>query len=94
VLSSGCFVHAGTPVNIFVIIITPLKHGERLFPVMILLIAGAIMFLIAGNSNTWASETGAGNRRRLYLREDLTPEFLIAGQNPGKRWAAGKDYSS
>src|SRR5271165_3970271 len=40
---------------------------------VILLIAGGIIFLIAGNWNTWASERAAQQTDDAYLRADLTP---------------------
>ena len=42
-------------------------------PVLILLMAGGIMVLIAGNWNTWASERLAQETDDAYLRADLTP---------------------
>jgi len=42
-------------------------------PVVILLMAGGIMMLIAGNWNTWASESEAQKTDDAYLRADLTP---------------------
>ena len=42
-------------------------------PVVILLMAGGIMVLIAGNWNTWASESDAQKTDDAYLRADLTP---------------------
>src|SRR5277367_4663395 len=40
---------------------------------VILLMAGGIIFLIAGNWNTWASERAAQETDDAYLRADLTP---------------------
>ena len=42
-------------------------------PSMILLVAAAILFLIAGNWNTWASERVSQETDDAYLRADLTP---------------------
>jgi len=42
-------------------------------PVLILLMAGGIMFLVAGNWNTWSSERLAQETDDAYLRADLTP---------------------
>jgi membrane fusion protein, multidrug efflux system len=42
-------------------------------PLIILLMAGGIMLLIAGNWNTWASERMAQETDDAYLRADLTP---------------------
>ena len=42
-------------------------------PVLILLMAGGIVVLIAGNWNTWASEGAAQETDDAYLRADLTP---------------------
>ena len=44
-----------------------------LVPSMILLMAAAILFLIAGNWNTWASERASQETDDAYLRADLTP---------------------
>jgi membrane fusion protein (multidrug efflux system) len=44
-----------------------------LVPVVILLMAGGILFLIAGNWNTWASDRVAQETDDAYLRADLTP---------------------
>jgi len=56
------------------------KHatwGQRLrqwlVSALILLMAIGIMFLIAGNWNTWASESPAQETDDAYLRADLTP---------------------
>src|SRR5713226_7054667 len=48
-----------------------LKHW--LVPAVILLMAGGIVFLIAGNWNTWASDRAAQETDDAYLRADLTP---------------------
>ena len=45
---------------------------QWLAPAVILVMAGGIVFLIAGNWNTWASERPA-QVTDVYLREDLTP---------------------
>jgi len=51
--------------------------GQRLkglfVPAMILLMAVGILFLIAGNWNTWASERASQETDDAYLRADLTP---------------------
>src|SRR6266436_311613 len=51
--------------------------GQRLkqwlVPALILVMAGGIVFLIAGNWNTWASEREAQETDDAYLRADLTP---------------------
>ena len=44
-----------------------------LVPTIILLMAAAILFLIAGNWNTWASEGVSQETDDAYLRADLTP---------------------
>jgi membrane fusion protein, multidrug efflux system len=44
-----------------------------LVPAIILLMAAGIVFLIAGNWNTWASERAAQETDDAYLRADLTP---------------------
>src|SRR5246127_2656824 len=44
-----------------------------LVPAIILLMAAGIVFLIAGNWNTWASERAAQKTDDAYLRADLTP---------------------
>jgi membrane fusion protein (multidrug efflux system) len=46
---------------------------QLLVPAMILLMAIGIVFLIAGNWNTWASERAAQETDDAYLRADLTP---------------------
>src|ERR1700680_3482078 len=46
---------------------------QWLVPAMILLMAAGIVFLIAGNWNTWASEREAQETDDAYLRADLTP---------------------
>jgi len=48
-----------------------LKH--LVVPVTILLMAAGILFLIAGNWNTWASERPAQKTDDAYVRADLTP---------------------
>src|ERR1700719_2770057 len=48
-----------------------LKHW--LVPTTILLMAVGIVFLIAGNWNTWASERVAQETDDAYLRADMTP---------------------
>src|ERR1700751_4683656 len=42
-------------------------------PAIILLMAAGIVFLIAGNWNTWASERAAQKTDDAYVRADLTP---------------------
>src|ERR1700756_3448319 len=44
-----------------------------LVPAIILLMAAGIVFLIAGNWNTWASERAAQKTDDAYVRADLTP---------------------
>ena len=46
---------------------------QLLVPAIILLMAAGILFLIAGNWNTWASERAAQETDDAYLRADLTP---------------------
>jgi len=46
---------------------------QVLVPAIILLMAVGIVFLIAGNWNTWASEREAQETDDAYLRADLTP---------------------
>jgi membrane fusion protein (multidrug efflux system) len=46
---------------------------QLLVPAVILVMAGGIVFLIAGNWNTWASEREAQETDDAYLRADLTP---------------------
>ena len=46
---------------------------QWLAPVVVLVMAGGIVFLIAGNWNTWASEREAQETDDAYLRADLTP---------------------
>src|SRR5271154_4814114 len=48
-----------------------LKQG--LVPVVILLMAAGIIFLIGGSWNTWASERVSQETDDAYLRADLTP---------------------
>ncbi len=42
-------------------------------PVIILVLAAGILFLIAGNWNTWASERASQKTDDAYVRADLTP---------------------
>jgi membrane fusion protein (multidrug efflux system) len=49
----------------------PLK--QWLVPTTIFLMAAGIVFLIAGNWNTWASERASQETDDAYLRADLTP---------------------
>ena len=46
---------------------------QWLVPTVILLMAAGIVFLIAGNWNTWASERAAQKTDDAYVRADLTP---------------------
>src|SRR5208337_1666567 len=46
---------------------------QFLVPAVILLMAAGILFLIAGNWNTWASERAAQETDDAYVRSDLTP---------------------
>ena len=46
---------------------------QWLVPAIILLMAAGIVFLIAGNWNTWASERAAQETDDAYFRADLTP---------------------
>jgi len=46
---------------------------QWLVPTMIFLMAAGIVFLIAGNWNTWASERASQETDDAYLRADLTP---------------------
>ena len=46
---------------------------QWLVPAIILLMAAGIVFLIAGNWNTWASERASQETDDAYLRADLTP---------------------
>jgi membrane fusion protein (multidrug efflux system) len=46
---------------------------QVLVPTAILLMAAGIVFLIAGNWNTWASERGAQQTDDAYVRADVTP---------------------
>lgn len=46
---------------------------QWLVPALILLMAAGIVFLIAGNWNTWASERATQETDDAYLRADLTP---------------------
>src|SRR6266852_9125905 len=46
---------------------------QSLVPATILLMAVGILFLIAGNWNTWASDRVAQETDDAYLRADLTP---------------------
>src|ERR1700751_1107260 len=49
------------------------RFKQLLAPTTILLMAVGIVFLIAGNWNTWASERVAQETDDAYLRADLTP---------------------
>jgi membrane fusion protein, multidrug efflux system len=51
----------------------PQRLRQMLVPAIILLMAAGIVFLIAGNWNTWASERAAQETDDAYLRADLTP---------------------
>ena len=51
----------------------PQRFKQLLVPAIILLMAAGILFLIAGNWNTWASERAAQETDDAYLRADLTP---------------------
>src|SRR6202043_2880228 len=44
-----------------------------LVPTIILLLAAGIVFLIAGNWNSWVSERASQETDDAYLRADLTP---------------------
>jgi len=44
-----------------------------LVPATILLMAVGVVFLIAGNWNTWASERASQETDDAYVRADLTP---------------------
>jgi len=46
---------------------------QLLVPATILLMAAGILFLIAGNWNTWASERASQKTDDAYVRADLTP---------------------
>src|ERR1700675_878496 len=46
---------------------------QWLVPTIILLLAAGIVFLIAGNWNTWASERASQETDDAYVRADLTP---------------------
>src|SRR5271166_3807670 len=46
---------------------------QWLVPAVILLLAAGIVFLIAGNWNTWASDRAAQETDDAYVRSDLTP---------------------
>src|SRR5271165_321920 len=46
---------------------------QWLVPTVILLMAAGIVFLIAGNWNTWASDRAAQETDDAYVRSDLTP---------------------
>jgi membrane fusion protein (multidrug efflux system) len=46
---------------------------QWIVPTVILVMAAGIVFLIAGNWNTWASESAAQKTDDAYLRADLTP---------------------
>src|ERR1700742_2268721 len=49
------------------------KLKSLLVPATILLMALGIVFLIAGNWNTWASEGAAQKTDDAYVRADVTP---------------------
>jgi membrane fusion protein (multidrug efflux system) len=49
------------------------RFRQWLVPAVILLMAGGIVSLIAGNWNTWTSERVAQETDDAYLRADLTP---------------------
>jgi len=51
----------------------PQRLKRLLVPSVILLMAAGIMFLIAGNWNTWASERASQKTDDAYVRADLTP---------------------
>src|SRR5882757_7476873 len=53
----------------------PLARRSKLWlvPAIILLMAAGIVFLIAGNWNTWASEGVAQKTDDAYVRADVTP---------------------
>src|SRR5580692_6982792 len=44
-----------------------------LVPAIILLMAAGIVFLVAGNWNTWASDRASQETDDAYVRADLTP---------------------
>ena len=46
---------------------------QWLVPAIILLMAAGIVFLVAGNWNTWASERASQETDDAYVRADLTP---------------------
>src|ERR1700681_1222974 len=46
---------------------------QWLVPTIILLLAAGIVFLIAGNWNSWASERASQETDDAYIRADLTP---------------------
>src|SRR5271165_2408659 len=46
---------------------------QWLVPTLILLMAAGIVFVIAGNWNTWASERASQETDDAYVRADLTP---------------------
>src|SRR6202022_2438571 len=46
---------------------------QCLVPTIILLLAAGILFLIAGNWNSWASERASQKTDDAYVRADLTP---------------------
>src|SRR5580693_743506 len=46
---------------------------QWLVPTIILLLAAGILFLIAGNWNSWASERASQETDDAYIRADLTP---------------------
>jgi membrane fusion protein (multidrug efflux system) len=49
------------------------RFKQLVVPVAILLMAVGIVFLIAGNWNTWASERASQETDDAYTRADLTP---------------------
>jgi membrane fusion protein, multidrug efflux system len=51
----------------------PLRLRHWLVPSIILLMAAGIVFLIAGNWNTWVSERPVQRTDDAYVRADLTP---------------------
>ena len=49
------------------------RLGKWLVPAIILLMAAGIVFLVAGNWNTWASDRASQETDDAYVRADLTP---------------------
>jgi multidrug resistance efflux pump len=49
------------------------RLGKWLVPAIILLMAAGIVFLVAGNWNTWASDRTSQETDDAYVRADLTP---------------------